>query len=71
MQIACTTLSAAGEVVTLLMDAHLWPGLDYKIVTTNELDPPVTFVITSDVPAETARQMQDIEDITIANERGA
>ena len=58
MQIACAALNAAKEAVMVLVDAYLRPGVDYEIVTTDELDSPIAFVITSDVPADTMRTRQ-------------
>ena len=70
MEVECTTTSAAGLVVYVLLDADLQPGIDFTIANIRELDPPITFVITSDLPADTLRWLECIPDATIARACG-
>ncbi|HJZ45657.1 MAG TPA: hypothetical protein VKE41_00780 [Roseiflexaceae bacterium] len=66
MEIECATVSAAGLVVFVLLDAHLQPGIDFTIVNARELDLPITLLITHTLPDDTMRWLQSIPDATIA-----
>ena len=69
MQIECTSTTAAGEVVSLLLGALLRPGKEFYIAGEHEPDLPVRLTLSPNLPAHVLRQLQGIPDISIARER--
>jgi hypothetical protein len=71
MQIECTTTSAAAEVVSILMNAYLRPGREFRIASLRPPDPPIEFTLSVNLPASVVRNLQGIPDTRIAVKRGA
>ena len=70
MQIECTTTIAAGQVLFVLIDAHLRPGREFHIAGPRSPDPPIRFTLRVNLSAGVVHQLHVIPDILIAGERG-
>ena len=66
MKIECTTRSAAMQVLFVLMEYQLRPGLDFRIAGRALPDPPAHFTLPRDLAPHIVRQLQDVPDISIA-----
>ena len=71
MEIECATLSTAGLVLFVLLDAQFQPGIDFTIANAREVDPPIRFVITHTLPPDTLHWLECIPDAAIACTCGA
>ena len=70
MQIACTTTSAAAEVLSILLHANLRPGGAFRVTDPWPRGAPIEFTVSVNLPAAVVRHVQDIPDTRIAVERG-
>jgi hypothetical protein len=68
MQITCTTTQAAAKVLVVLIEAHIQLGFECSLAQPRAASPPVTFVITKDLPADVVLQLQRIADAAIVDE---
>jgi hypothetical protein len=71
MQIECTTIRAAAQVLFVLVDAHLRPGGEFHITGPRPPEPPIRFTLSGNLPAHVVRQLQGIPDARIAGEHAA
>ena len=68
MQIACTTTSAATEVVALLLGAHLRSGREFRLTGLYPPGTPMYVTLSEAIPASLVKQLQAIPDITIVEQ---
>ena len=68
MQIACTTTRAAAEVVSLLLDAHLRPGRDFRLTGPWPPGTPIYVTLSLTPPAYLVAHVRAIPDTTIEEE---
>jgi hypothetical protein len=71
MQIECATVSAAEQVLLVLLDAHVRPGQEFHMSGPCLPDPPVHFALHVDLRPHVVRQSRGIPDATIEYERTA
>jgi hypothetical protein len=65
MHIVCTTASAAGEVLFLLLVAGLRPIRDFAIQPTFSITPPITFTMLIILTAAQMTKIRTVADTTI------
>jgi hypothetical protein len=65
MQIICSTMSAAAEVVAILLDAGLRPFYDFQISPVLSTVPPIIFTVLRPLSAPQLDQIRILSDITI------
>ena len=65
MQIECTTISAAAQVLSLLLNAGMRPSYDYRIGPTLSMAPPFIITLLTTVPPEHLVQLRTIADCTL------
>jgi len=65
MQIACKTISAAVDVLLLLLGAGLRPGGTFRVNDPYPYKTPVKFHIAAALPDNLVEQLQSIPDTTI------
>jgi len=65
MQIECMTTRAGAEVVFLLLDSKLRPGLDFHAHDPYPLTAPIRFTLHVDVSAHMLRELHNIADAII------
>jgi len=65
MTITCATVTAAVQVLAVLIAAQLHVGLDYRVEPPDALGPPITFTFMTDLPADALRQLDAIPDTAI------
>ena len=65
MQIVCTSVRAAAQVLTILFAAQLQPVRDYAIRPILSTTPPITFTRLGILTATQVRQIDALADTTI------
>ena len=65
MQIACTTTSAATEVVSLLLGAHLRSGREFRLTGLYPPGTPMYVTLSEAIPASFVKQLQAIPDTSL------
>ena len=68
MQIACTTTSAATEVVALLLGAHLRSGREFRLTGLYPPGTPIYVTLSKAISAHLVAQIRAIPDTTIVEE---
>jgi hypothetical protein len=67
MRIVCTTASAAGQVLTILLNAQLRPLHDFEIRPVLSTTPPITYTMLVALTAAQLTQIRAIPDTTITD----
>jgi hypothetical protein len=65
MQIVCTTTSAAGQVLAILLTAQLVPVRDFEIRPIISTTPPITFTMLLVLSAPLLAQIRALPDTTV------
>ena len=65
MQIVCATVSAATQVLQILMAAHLRPAQDFEIHPILSNTPPITFTILVILTAAQVTKIRALTNTTI------
>jgi hypothetical protein len=65
VQIVCATVSAAAQVLRILMAAHLWPARDFEIHPILSSTPPITFTMLVILTAVQVTKIRAVADTTI------
>jgi hypothetical protein len=65
VQIVCATVSAAAQVLRILMAAHLQPIRDFKIRPVLSLTPPITFTMLVILTTAQMTKIRALADATI------
>ena len=68
MQIQCKTLTAAFDVLLILLSARLRPGGAFRLTGPCPPDTPVHFTFAHAPPAHILEQLQTISDIIVEQE---
>lgn len=68
MQIECTTIHAAAQVLFILVDAHLRPGGEFHITGSRPPDPPIRFTLRKNLPVYVMRRLRATPDTLIVGE---
>ena len=71
MQIECTTMRAAQQVLLILLGAQLRRGQEFQLDSPHVLDPPTRFIVHVDLPPKSLRRLRHIPGISIELERCA
>ena len=71
MHIECRTITAAVEVVLILIKAHLYPGSAFRLTDPCSPRLPIRLSIDVPLPEQLLKQLQTIPDITIQRQYGA
>jgi hypothetical protein len=70
MYIACDTISAAVEVLLIILGADLRPGGAFRVNGPYLPAPPIYFIFTAAPPGNLLEELETIPDITIKQEAG-
>ena len=65
MHIVCTTISAAAEVLVLLLSAHLQPLRDFEIRPVLSITPPITYTLYSAMTTAQVTKIRTVADTTV------
>ena len=65
MQIVCTSVRAAAQVLTILFAAQLQPVRDYAIRPILSTTPPITFTLLGSLTATQVTEIRTIANATI------
>jgi len=66
MQIVCTTVSAAAQVLQILIAAHLQPIRDYQLQPAFVITPPITYTMLVALTAAQTTKIRALADTTIS-----
>jgi hypothetical protein len=66
VQIVCATVSAAAQVLRILMAAHLQPTRDFTIQPILSTTPPITFIMLGVLTAAQVRKIRAVADTTVS-----
>ena len=68
MQIECTTAAAAAQVVLILINAHLRPGMEFRVAGPRLPDPPILFSFHMHPLPHVVRQFKAVADAIITGD---